>query len=315
MWLRNSSRYIDLNSVLWGNSGQDRGHPRAPCPLQSCCEAWCLRGSRLTGVVQNELQIAIQLIPNIRIQFWDFVLGGAPAIASSSGAYVAGTAAESIASSNGEFEKIEKGNPHPPSTESGWRLDPMTVDSAWRLEPVPTTAYQGTTCPHLSRGKSTVYTSQDTQETIQKKPTQETIQYKPAQETIQNKRTVTLQPPQDKLTHVHEDAKYPPKDQVDKESQGGSNSAGESKDGTSKNDDEIPFGYSPGSPVPSSVSQQSGNKFDAIYHKNLGSTLFKRLIEQYELTGSKAEKGCTYLIFPIGVNSQLWSSLLMQLWS
>ena len=209
-------------------------------------------------------------------------MGGAPTIASSSGAYVAGTAAESLASTNGEFEK---GNPHPPSTETGWRLDPMTVDSAWRLDPTPTMAYQGTTCPYLSRGKSTVYTQETpvkpqdmlTQETPGKPqgtPTQETPgkpEDKLPQETIQDTPTVTS--PQDELTRA--------KDGVDKVFQGDGSSG--SKDGTSKTDDDIPLGYSPGSPVPSDVTAKSGSKFDATYHKTLGRMLFKRLMEQYEI--------------------------------
>ena len=44
-------------------------------------------------------------------------MGGAPAIASNNGAYIAGTAVKSIGSAPG-------GNPHPPSVESAWRLEP-----------------------------------------------------------------------------------------------------------------------------------------------------------------------------------------------
>ena len=48
-------------------------------------------------------------------------MGGAPAIASYNGAYIAGTAVKSIGSAP---DGVKGGNPHPPSIESAWRLEP-----------------------------------------------------------------------------------------------------------------------------------------------------------------------------------------------
>lgn len=60
--------------------------------------------------------------------------GGAPAIASSSGAFIAGQAAKPVRTSG----DLGGGNPHPPSCDDAWK---MQVESQWRLgePPMPAT--------------------------------------------------------------------------------------------------------------------------------------------------------------------------------
>ena len=141
-------------------------------------------------------------------------MGGAPAIASSAGAFVAGKVAQAATAKH----PVTKTDPHPPS---------FWYDSAWRLEPPP-----------LGEGSEV-----------------------PSSKSNGESRT------------GGNDGKGTGK--------GGSSVIEEVKD-SGKNEDEhvddkvddIPLGYSPASPVPSSKPAPSvapANKFDKIYHQNLGS--------------------------------------------
>ena len=167
-------------------------------------------------------------------------LGGAPAVATASGAFVAGHVAESIASSPGD---LKGGDPRPPSFES-----------AWRMESEPPVAYTGLKCPYSNRSRAEPEMSHE--------ETSEPNDVKECGGKMNGEN--------------HDDGVKA----CDGKMNGG-NGAGE-PDNTPK--DDIELGYSPGSPVASSAATpapsapSTSNKFDKIYHQNLGSNRMEHIL-------------------------------------
>ena len=165
------------------------------------------------------------------------VFGGAPTMASASGAYVAGNPVGGVGSKDlaSEYPK-----PHPPSVESAWRLEPG-FQTPWYQPKTPTEEVQPpppAPAPE-SRGTSVGEDVGKTEVVIETKE-------------IPN---VEVPPDGEKLTHA--------------------------------DDDGIPVGFSPGSPVQSSAappsSGKSDNKFDKYYHQKLGCKIDSELTEYFPI--------------------------------
>ena len=180
-------------------------------------------------------------------------MGGAPAIASNNGAYIAGKAVKSIGSAP---EAVKGGNPHPPSIESAWRLEPeFNGDFASPKPSPPTKSPLASPTMDLTTPKSAPPV--------------------PPSGGARNSEPV----PATSGGAMPKEADGEPH-KMDGQNGQPQEGDGQPKVGESKqNEDEIPLGYSPGSPVPEpsttskAASQSSGssNKYDKFYHKSLGS--------------------------------------------
>lgn len=184
--------------------------------------------------------------------------GGAPAIASSSGAFIAGQAAKPVRTSG----DLGGGDPHPPSCDDAWK---MLVESQWRLGepdqdiPVPAT-------PVVSIADTPSKDLMPTEENETKTP----------MVTEDDQRKASSAP---MATEVATDGKT--KSSTPAVVAGQDDSAFEATQKDLDNelgldDPSLGLGSSPGSPQESSAPSSTpttaaSNKFDKYYHQTLSS--------------------------------------------
>ena len=155
---------------------------------------------------------------------------------SAAGAFVAGRPNEKVTPEN-----VPKQDPRPPSTE--------TFDSAWRLD--ASNLHELKFVPpnvgaEMSQPKNVIEVPQSV--VAEPVPKAEPVDSQPAET-----KEAEVGPEDKKVSTASDDLK---------------NCA---KPGSVENMDDIPLGFSPGSPVPSSAAP-STNKFDKFYHQSLVST-------------------------------------------